>query len=498
MNIEQAKQEIRQTLRIYLQKDAQGRYTFPAARQRPILLMGPPGIGKTAIMEQVAAQEQLALVSYTMTHHTRQSAIGLPRLAERRYGDQTFTVTEYTLSEIIASVYDAMERTGRREGILFLDEINCVSETLAPAMLQFLQNKTFGNQKVPAGWVIVTAGNPPEYNKSVREFDIVTLDRVRRLNIEPEVETFLAYAARSGIHGAVVSYLKIYPEQFYFAERTDESVSYVTARGWEDLAGVLTSYERLGYSATQELVEEFLCRESVARGFFTYYQLYQAYGTDYAVGDILALGAAMPDYAQKCEMAKNGDFTERFTVVNLLLEVLERNFRRYLREDRFTVLLHDAIAGLSEEKTLEALCREQEEALCQARQNDLVPEERLDVQTRLVRRLESILCAAKQEHIYDPAAQRHFAEQAFETDKAERSGQIKTLQERLEAAFGFVRDAFGDGQEMTLLLTGLTGSDAAMAYLSRHGSPAFLEKSKRLLVHAEQTRLQTLCGEALS
>ena len=75
------------------------------------------------------------------------------------------------MSEIIASVYDKMEATGIREGILFIDEINCVSETLAPAMLQFLQCKTFGNQQVPSGWIIVAAGNPPEYNKSVRDFD---------------------------------------------------------------------------------------------------------------------------------------------------------------------------------------------------------------------------------------------------------------------------------------------------------------------------------------
>ncbi len=42
------------------------------------------------------------------------------------------------MSEIIASVYEKMEKTGLREGILFIDEINCVSETLAPMMLQFL------------------------------------------------------------------------------------------------------------------------------------------------------------------------------------------------------------------------------------------------------------------------------------------------------------------------------------------------------------------------
>ena len=69
------------------------------------------------------------------------------------------------MSEIIASVYEYIEQTGKKEGILFIDEINCVSETLAPAMLQFLQNKTFGTHKVPQGWIIVAAGNPPAYNK---------------------------------------------------------------------------------------------------------------------------------------------------------------------------------------------------------------------------------------------------------------------------------------------------------------------------------------------
>ena len=56
------------------------------------------------------------------------------------------------MSEIVASVYETMEATGKTEGILFLDEINCVSETLAPSMLQFLQYKTFGKHQIPQGW----------------------------------------------------------------------------------------------------------------------------------------------------------------------------------------------------------------------------------------------------------------------------------------------------------------------------------------------------------
>ena len=146
MNIQEAKQEIKNALLVYHRKDAQGNYRYPLVRQRPIFLVGPPGIGKTAIMEQAAAECGAGLVAYTITHHTRQSAIGLPRIVSRSYGGQQMSITEYTLSEIVASVYDCMERTGKCEGILFIDEINCVSETLAPTMLQFLQNKSFGNQ----------------------------------------------------------------------------------------------------------------------------------------------------------------------------------------------------------------------------------------------------------------------------------------------------------------------------------------------------------------
>ena len=169
MNIKEAKEQIKNAMTAYFSKDEFGNYRIPIERQRPIFLIGAPGIGKTAIMEQIAQELEVGLVSYSMTHHTRQSALGLPFISRKNYGGTEYDVSEYTMSEIIASVYDMMEETGVTEGILFLDEINCVSETLAPAMLQFLQYKIFGRHRVPDGWIVVTAGNPPEYNKSVRD-----------------------------------------------------------------------------------------------------------------------------------------------------------------------------------------------------------------------------------------------------------------------------------------------------------------------------------------
>ena len=120
-----------------------------------MFLLGAPGIGKTAIMEQIAQELEVGFVSYSMTHHTRQSALGLPFIATKTYDGVEYQVSEYTMSEIIASVYEAMEATGVARAFLFLDEINCVSETLTPAMLQFLQYKIFGRHAVPGGWIVV-------------------------------------------------------------------------------------------------------------------------------------------------------------------------------------------------------------------------------------------------------------------------------------------------------------------------------------------------------
>lgn len=209
MNIKEAKEQIKYALMAYFSKDQFGRYEIPLEKQRPIFLLGAPGIGKTAIMEQIAHELNVGLVSYSMTHHTRQSALGLPKIVRKTYNEEEFEVSKYTMSEIISSIYELMETTGVKEGILFLDEVNCVSETLAPSMLLFLQYKTFGGHRIPEGWTIVTAGNPPEYNKSVHDFDVVTMDRLKKIPVEPDFSVWKEYAYQKQLHPAILTYLDI-------------------------------------------------------------------------------------------------------------------------------------------------------------------------------------------------------------------------------------------------------------------------------------------------
>lgn len=132
-------------------------------------------------------------------------------------------------------------------------------------MLQFLQGKTFGNQKVPEGWVIVTAGNPPEYNKSVREFDVVTLDRIKRIDVQPDFEVWKEYAYEQGIHPAVISYLELRRKNFYRMENTVDGRIFATARGWEDLSRLIQVYETLDKEVDREVVYQYIQHPMIAK-----------------------------------------------------------------------------------------------------------------------------------------------------------------------------------------------------------------------------------------
>ena len=71
----------------------------------------------------------------------------------------------------------------------------------------------------------MAAGNPPEYNKSVREFDVATLDRVRKIEVLPELSVWLSYAEKNQIHSAVTTYLIAHSDHFYsVSQEVDGSV----------------------------------------------------------------------------------------------------------------------------------------------------------------------------------------------------------------------------------------------------------------------------------
>lgn len=498
MNIRQAKEEIKNTVKAYLMKDEDGSYHIPVVRQRPVLLMGPPGVGKTQIMEQIARECHIGLVAYTITHHTRQSAVGLPFIVEEEFGGKQYSVTEYTMSEIIASVYRRMRETGLSEGILFIDEINCVSETLAPTMLQFLQCKTFGNQKVPDGWIIVAAGNPPEYNKSVREFDMVTLDRVRRMDIEADFRVWKEYAMEQGINRALLSYLELRPQNFYRVQADVDGMWFVTARGWEDLSNLLDAYESLHVPVTEEIIHEFIAHEEIAKDVAAYLDLYRKYEDNYGIRDILA-GRVKPEVYQRL---LNASFDERLSVVNLLLSGLDTGFQktariksvtdgwfRFLRQYRQR-LTEDDRAGNALSLYDEMLVQMEKELETDraggflTRETESVRKTLLDcVRKGKPDAKEAASLQGDAERIFD-LARRDFSERTEELERAEEA-----VTKELEHAFDFMESAFPDGQELVVFVTELTMGKHSSAFLADNECVRYRKYNQELLVGSKRTEL---------
>ncbi len=488
MNIKEAKKQIKNAMIAYFSKDEFGNYRIPVQKQRPVFLIGPPGIGKTAIMEQIARSMKVSLVSYSITHHTRQSALGLPFITKKIYDGKEYSISEYTMSEIIASVYETIEKTGNPEGILFLDEINCVSETLSPAMLQFLQYKIFGKHRVPEGWIVVTAGNPPEYNKNVHEMDIVTLDRLKRIDVEPDYQVWRSYAVNRNLHSSILNFLDQKPEFFYSVTTSIDGKSFVTPRGWEDLSDMMRLYEQHDIWIDYDLVYQYLQNSKIAREFATYYELFNRYKKEYQLESIFK-GQASELLMQK---AKESSFDERLAVVGMLLDELTSKIRQINFFDRG---IQELRGILKKVKGLEG-----KELSLEIRKEKNSYEE--DFEER------KIAGSLNNEEIYAKEFTLKFLssilneDQEFENIQSQYMKEVADLKSKtaatsdaLENSFHFIEEAYDGDQEMVLFITELTIRSHCSYYVSRYGSEEYFKQNKELLLEERKMDLKGKISE---
>lgn len=491
MKINEAKEQLKFTAQCYLDKDDYGQYRIPVQEQRPLFLAGPPGIGKTAIAAQAAEELHLGFVSYSMTHHTRQSALGLPFISEKSFQGKTVKVSEYTMSEIVASVYAVMEDTGIREGILFLDELNCVSETLAPSMLRFLQFKEFGQFRIPDGWVIVTAGNPPEYNAEARHLDMVTWDRVKKITVEPDYEAWRSYAVRQGVHPLITSYLDTRTRDFYSVETTVDGTEFVTARGWMDLSVMLKLYEQHNFPVDERLIGQYVQNERIAKDFAAYCDLFYQYRSVYPLEDILS-GNCEEDIVVR---AKNASLDERLVLLQLLLDRLKASLREiYRRRTGIRDLersMKEAIGQPSRHRygeiinLLQDLAEELRTDLRKACEAGSSTREQQKIKKSEIRLLEGWIRALLKE-----GSERGIDEKgsvAGEYIASEMNAQLSELRslvrksgKEMKELFGFFEDAFGTSHEMLILVTELTADFYCADFISHYGCEPYDRCSDKL------------------
>ena len=377
-------------------------------------------------------------------------------------------------------------------------------------MLQFLQYKTFGRHQVPPGWVVVTAGNPPEYNKSVREFDVVTYDRLKVMEVEPDYSVWKEYAGEKRLHNGVSSYLDLKKEHFYRIEMRAGVRSYVTARGWEDLSEILTLHEEEGLPVDETLVGQYLRNEEVVKEFTAYYDLYQKYKKEYHIADILN-GAPSGGAVAR---AKEAAFDERLSLLGMLLDRVQADMQAVMEQASFLADLKNplkAIGGLLERKECavnrEGAAAEREgrtaeqiisrlETLAESRRKQMESLRRANSLSETDRKKSASVLrfleesrrelrmegGLSMEDIRSGEAAYKLLKKKYNDKVSELRREADNVQTRLHALFSFVEEAFGRGNEMLILVTELTRNSASSRFIAAFGCPDYARHSEGLML----------------
>ena len=345
---------------------------------------------------------------------------------------------------------------------------------------------------MPDGWVVVTAGNPPEYNNSVREFDIVTWDRLKRVDVEPDFDVWKEYAYKTGVHAAVLTYLEIRKADFYQIESTIDGKRFVTARGWDDLSQMLTLYEQHGLVVDEDLVRQYLQDEKIAKRFAAYYDLFNKYRSDYQVDQILA-----GDVSETIkERAMQAGFDERLSLLGLLLDAVTAEVKEVIHGKRVLEQLMQVLkqfygqaarGGQQPLAVLEQLLQIEKDKLENGRKSGSITTDGQQQREALLAFLEAGC---------DKIANENDGMQAFALLKMEFDSHVKRLKQAgkekgvlLDNLFAFCEEVFPDGHELLLLVTELTANYYTAKYISEYGCERYFAHNKELMFYERQKKI---------
>jgi MoxR-like ATPase len=160
------------------------------------MIWGPPGIGKSSIVAQTAQARELEMIDLRLSQLAPTDLRGLP------VADHTDGVSRWYPPEFLP-------RRGR--GILFLDEVNLAPPAIQGIAQQLILDRRVGSYCVPDGWFIWAAGNRKEDRAAVFDMPAPLANRFLHLVVEPEFESFKAYALAHGIHEHLLAFLSFRP-----------------------------------------------------------------------------------------------------------------------------------------------------------------------------------------------------------------------------------------------------------------------------------------------
>jgi len=191
-----------------------------AGHHTPVMLWGPPGVGKSQMIAQVADNHNVQVIDIRLSQMEPTDLRGIP-----------FRVDD-TVDWAIPAILPDVERHGEK-GILFLDEITSAAPTVSAAAYQLILDRRLGEYKVPDGWAIFAAGNRQGDRGVTYTMPAPLANRFSHFEVDTHLDDWVAWAYDHNIDERVIAFLRFRPELLFDFDPAHNPVAFPSPRSWE-------------------------------------------------------------------------------------------------------------------------------------------------------------------------------------------------------------------------------------------------------------------------
>ena len=200
--------------------------TAMVAAKIPSFIWGPPGIGKSSIVKQIAASNGYAFIDLRLALMDPTDLKGIPFYDKDEH-------------QALWAPPSFLPKEGK--GILFLDELNAAPPAVQASAYQLILDRKVGEYTLPDGWAIVAAGNREGDRGVVYRMPSPLANRFVHLDMDVNVEDWRDWAFSAGLDERVIAYIGYKSDDLFSFDPTKNEKSFATPRSWEFVSSLLKS-----------------------------------------------------------------------------------------------------------------------------------------------------------------------------------------------------------------------------------------------------------------
>jgi len=196
----------------------------------PVMLWGPPGVGKSQMVAQVAEKNNVPMIDIRLSQMEPSDLRGIP-----------FRIDD-SVEWAVPSMLPDTKRHGP-SGILFLDEITSAPPSVSAAAYQLILDRRLGNYEVPDGWAIFAAGNRQGDRGVTYTMPAPLANRFSHYEVDVNLDDWVAWAWERGINERVIAFLRFRPDLLFDFDPAHNPVAFPSPRSWEFTHNALHKFE---------------------------------------------------------------------------------------------------------------------------------------------------------------------------------------------------------------------------------------------------------------